>query len=134
MPKRRKKTFPCGHKGYGRVCHRCAQEQLVQTQEDRHRDLKRQEKAAWEATFEGDPIDLKSLPTHVVRKSRTIINALNEHQDYREFGGKRLRHNRHVISIPITRNYRMICRHDGKMTVPQAVLSHEDYNVKKPGS
>ena len=134
MPKRRKKTFPCGHKGYGRVCHRCAQEQLLQTQLDLHRDLKRQEKAAWEATFEGDPIDLKSLPTHVVHKSRRIINALNEHQDYREFGGKRLRHNRHIISIPITRNYRMICRHDGKMTVPQAVLSHEDYNVKKPGS
>ena len=94
---------------------------------------KRQEKMAWEESFANDPIDLKSLPTHVVLKSRTIIAGLNQKQDYREFGGKRLRHNRKIISIPITRNYRMICHHDGSLTIPQAVLSHEDYNVKKPG-
>lgn len=124
---RRKKTFPCGHKGYGQACHRC--EQQYKEQEE-----KRQQKQAWESTFADDPIDLKNLPTHVVVKARVIIAGLQNHKDYREFGGKRLRHNRWIISIPVTRNYRMICHDCGSFLLPQAVLSHEDYNVGKPGS
>ncbi|NEP49735.1 MAG: hypothetical protein F6K65_13330 [Moorea sp. SIO3C2] len=125
MP-RRKKTFPCGHKGYGKTCHRC-------DQKNRARQEKKQQKRQWESSFEDDPIDLKNLPTHVVVKARGIIAALENHQDYREFGGKRLRHNRWIISIPVTRNYRMICHDHGSLLVPHAVLSHEDYNVGKPG-
>ncbi len=124
---RRKKTFPCGHKGYGQTCHRCDQQHKAQE------DKKRQ-KQAWESAFADDPIDLTNLPTHVIVKARVIIAALQDHKDYREFGGKRLRHNRWIISIPVTRNYRMICHDCGNFLVPQAVLSHEDYNVGKPGS
>jgi hypothetical protein len=36
MP-RRKKTFACGHKGYGQKCHRCAQ--LKAAQEEAVRSL-----------------------------------------------------------------------------------------------
>jgi hypothetical protein len=133
MSKRRKKTFSCGHKGYGQICHRCAQAVALQEQDDRVRAEKRQEKIDWEASFSDDPIDLTALPQHVVLKSRSIIAALNSKHDYREFGGKRLRHDRQIISIPITRNYRMICHDENGTTVPHAVLSHEDYNVKKPG-
>ncbi|MGQ4648423.1 DUF7682 family zinc-binding protein [Lyngbya aestuarii] len=124
---RRKKTFPCGHKGYGKICHRCAQRH-------QERDQKRQQKQEWESTFEKDPIDLKNLPEHVVVKARLIIAGLESQKNYREFNGKRLRHNRWIISIPVTRNYRMICRDQGSLLVPQAVLSHEQYNVDKPGS
>jgi hypothetical protein len=88
----------------------------------------------WEASFEKDPIDLRSLPDYVVLKARNIIDGLNERRNYREFGGKRLRHDRRIVSIPVTRNYRMICRDEGSLMVPEAVLSHEDYNVCKPGS
>lgn len=123
---RRKKTFPCGHKGYGQTCHRCDQEQKV-------REEKRQQKEEWESTFAEDPIDLQDLPAHVVVKARAIISGLQTRNNYREYGGKRLRHNRWIISIPVTRNYRMICRDQGSLLVPQAVLSHEDYNVDKPG-
>lgn len=123
---RRKKTFPCGHKGYGQTCHRCEQERKA-------RDEKKQQKQEWESTFDKDPIDLKSLPAHVVVKAREIITGLQERQNYREFNGKRLRHNRWVISIPVTRNYRMICYDQGNLLVPYAVLSHERYNVDKPG-
>jgi hypothetical protein len=123
---RRKKTFPCGHKGYGQTCHRCDQEQKALEE-------KRQQKQEWESTFAEDPIDLKALPAHVVVKARAIIAGLQSHNNYREFGGKRLRHNRCIISIPVTRNYRMICRDHGSLLEPQAVLSHEDYNVDKPG-
>jgi len=125
MP-RRKKLFPCSHKGYGQVCHLCAQQQAIWEQ-------KRQQKQNWESTFMEDPINLRDLPDHVVIKARSVIAALQENKDYREFGGKRLRYDRFIISIPITRNYRMLCRDCGTMLIPQEVLSHEDYNVKKPG-
>lgn len=132
---RRKKTFPCNHKGYGQTCHRCASDviQASIVQQQSALEKKRQQKQEWESTFAQDPINLKNLPTHVVVKARNIIAALQTHNNYREFGGKRLRHNRWIISIPVTRNYRMICHDRGSLLVPHAVLSHEDYNVDKPG-
>ncbi|NET58434.1 MAG: hypothetical protein F6K47_20445 [Symploca sp. SIO2E6] len=126
MPRRRK-TFPCGHKGYGQTCHRCQQK-------DKVREEKKQQKQEWESTFAADPIDLSSLPIHVVVKAREIIAGLESQKNYREYNGKRLRHNRWIISIPVTRNYRMLCKDQGSLLIPQAVLSHEDYNVDKPGS
>lgn len=124
---RRKKNFPCGHRGYGQVCHRCAQEQADGKK-------KKQHKLDWEATFNHDLINLKNLPKNVVIKSRRIIKQLQIQSDYRQFHGKRLRHNRSIISIPINRNYRLICRDRGQFLSPEAVVSHEDYNVVKPGS
>lgn len=123
---RRKKKFPCGHKGYGQICHRCAQ-----TSTDW--EIKKQNKNEWEDTFTQDPIDLRELPKNVVVKARAIIDGLQERQNYRDFRGKRMRHNRFVISIPVTRNYRLICRDHGNFLAPEAVISHEDYNVCKPG-
>ena len=125
MP-RRKKLFPCGHKGYGQICHLCAQKNAVLEQ-------KKQQKQEWESTFALDPIDLRELPNHVVVKARMVIAALKDNKHYTDFGGKRLRHDRLIISIPITRNYRMLCRDCGDVLIPQQVLSHEDYNVRKPG-
>ena len=133
MPKRRR-TFPCGHKGYGRKCHRCEQEQMVKDKTNREIAEKREKKQEWEATFSRDLIDLKGLPDYVVVKARAIIAGLTDHKSYREYGGKRLRHNRFIVSIPVTRNYRMICEDCGSFVVPQKVMSHEDYNVCKPGS
>lgn len=124
---RRKKMFPCGHKAYGQICHRCNQEDLA-------REERKQQKREWENRFADDPIDLRALPTHVVVKARNIIAGLQSQSNYREFGGKRLRHNRLIISIPLSRDYRMICRDCGSFLVPEVVLSHEEYNVCKPGS
>ncbi|MDY7023114.1 MAG: hypothetical protein SWJ54_17495 [Cyanobacteriota bacterium] len=132
MP-RRKRTFPCGHKGYGKVCHRCEQKQMVKHQETQEIAEKRQKKQEWEATFEDDIIDLRGLPDYVVVKARSILAGLCDHKTYRDFGGKRLRHNRFIISIPVTRNYRLLCQDSGNFVVPQKILSHEDYNVCKPG-
>jgi hypothetical protein len=132
---RRKKTFPCSHKGYGQTCHRCATEagRASVLQNQKAWEEKKQQKQEWESSFAEDPIDLKNLPVHVVVKARTIIAALQSNNNYREFGGKRLRHNRWIVSIPVTRNYRMICHDCGSLLRPHAVLSHEDYNVDKPG-
>lgn len=131
MP-RRKNTFACGHKGYGKICHRCEQEHLESFKAVQNLVEKRQKKEQWEASFQDDIIDLKGLPDYVVLKARDIITGLYDHKSYRDFGGKRLRHNRLIVSIPVTRNYRMICQDYGNFVVPQRVVSHEDYNVCKP--
>jgi hypothetical protein len=123
---RRKKRFPCGHRDYGQFCHRCSQEPAS-------RDQKKSQKNEWEATFSTDPIDLRDLPKNVVLKARGIIDGLQSQKNYRDFHGKRLRHDRFIISIPVTRNYRLLCRDQGSLVVPEAVISHEDYNVCKPG-
>ncbi len=124
---RRKKRFPCGHRGYGQICHRCAQKKADW-------EHKRQQKNEWESTFAQDPIDLTTLPKNVVVKARRIIRGLQSQKNYREFRGKRLRHDRFIISIPVTRNYRLLCRDCGSFLTPEAVISHEDYNVCKPGT
>ncbi|MFN5516466.1 MAG: hypothetical protein ACK5CA_17470 [Cyanobacteriota bacterium] len=124
---RRKKVFPCGHKGYGQKCHFCDQKQQVLEE-------KKQEKELWQATFAADPIDLRHLPKNVVLKARQILEGLANRQDYRDFHGKRLRHDRFVISIPVTRNYRLICRDQGSFLIPEEIISHETYNVCKPGN
>ena len=123
---RRKKIFSCGHKGFGQFCHRCAQINAISAQKQKLRQ-------DWEASFERDSIDLRNLPKNVVLKSRRIIQQLAQETDYRQFRGKRLRHNRCVISIPINRSYRLLCRDRGQFLSPEAVVSHEDYNVVKPG-
>ena len=123
---RRKKSFPCGHKGYGQRCHRCAQARVAL-------EHKKQEKNTWEDKFGKDPIDLRTLPKNVVLKTRKILKGLANQKNYREFYGKRLRHDRLVISIPVTRHYRLICRYQGNLLVPEAVISHEEYNVCRPG-
>ncbi|PSO77685.1 MAG: hypothetical protein BRC44_12675 [Cyanobacteria bacterium QS_4_48_99] len=123
----RKKKFRCGHRGYGQICHRCEQEQ-------QDRSTKKQQKQDWKETFAHDPIDMTALPKNVVIKTRRIINDLEHQKSYHEFRGKRLRHNRWIISIPVTRHYRLICRDCGSFLAPEAVVSHQDYNVSKPGS
>jgi hypothetical protein len=110
-----KKKFACGH-------------QDTIAWEDR-----RQQKNSWEATFAQDPIDLRTLPKNVVLKARDIIEGLQNQKNYRDYHGKRLRHDRFIISIPVTRNYRLLCHDYGTFLVPVAVISHEDYNVCKPG-
>lgn len=94
---------------------------------------KKEEKNAWQETFCNDPIDLSSLPKNVVLKARQIIKHIQNQTCYTNFRGKRLRHDRFIISIPVTRNYRLICRDYGSFVAPEAVVSHEDYNVCKPG-
>ncbi len=107
---------------------------MLEQQEHQERVEKRNRKQEWEASFEQDIIDLRGLPDYVVIKARAILAGLNAHKTYRDFGGKRLRHNRFIISIPVTRNYRMLCQDSGSFVVPQKILSHEDYNVCKPGN
>ncbi len=128
-----RKTFQCGHKGFGQICHRCLQSEIPDLNQ-RSESRESSEKRNWRDSFDGDPIDLHSLPAYVVLKARNIMNGLQTCQNYREFHGKRLRHDRLVISIPVTKNYRMLCIDKDGTLQPKQVMSHQDYNIRKPGS
>ena len=134
MGRRYRKTFPCGHRGYGQRCHRCEGDRDLERQKAAEREQKQLQKEQWRQSFASDAIDLTNLMPDLVLKAREILEGLREGRNYREFGGKRLNYDRRVISIPINRDYRMICHDiDGRPT-PQRVMSHETYNRTKPGS
>jgi hypothetical protein len=129
--RKHKKRFPCGHRGFGRYCHYCADRQARKERKHQQRQTKRQQ---WQSLFFEDGIDLRHLPKSVVQKSRTVLRALEQGQNYWQLSGKRLHMMRNVIKIPVTRRYRLLCRDDGNQITPVEVISHEDYNplVAKP--
>jgi hypothetical protein len=142
----RGKTFPCGHRGKGQFCHRCAAlesegatqpAQPPQPQSSEPEGAKSEErldKAQWEATFEDDPIDLHHLPTkQLVLRAREILEAVGRGAPWHQFNGKRLQHDRNVVSVPLGRRYRLLFRTDEGSPKPVKVLSHEAYNGTKPG-
>ncbi len=45
-----------------------------------------------------------------------------------------MRYNRNIISIPINRDFRLILRRTEQGIVVEQLVSHEKYNVKKPGA
>jgi len=119
----RKKVFPCGHRGKGRYCHRCKQ--------DEERLSKRKEaKYAWKKQVLSLPLDLEQLPRDVVKKVMKVVEDLEKSGSYTDFKGKRLVHigQREVISIPIGRSYRLICKDTGGSLEYLEVITHETYN------
>jgi hypothetical protein len=94
----------------------------------------REGKAEWEASFETDPIELHHLPTpKLVLRAREILEALAHGAPWHQFNGKRLNHDRNIISVPLGRRYRILFRTDEGSPQPVEVLSHEAYNGTKPG-
>ncbi|SDY08743.1 hypothetical protein SAMN05421644_12833 [Allochromatium warmingii] len=126
-----KKTFPCGHTGKGQYCHRCKQEQtrteqICATQQN-HKD--------WHKLFELDAIDLRPLNSkNLVEKARKIIADIHAGGSYTIYKGKRMNYDRHVISVPLNRDWRLIFQDTQDGIRCYQLLSHEQYNVKKPGS
>ena len=120
--RKRRRTFDCGYTGYGQTCHHCQQ---LQHQAEQQRQVRQR----WRASFKHDQTDLSQLPAYVVRRARYLIAQLDQGVPYRHFQGKLLTAcKRQVVSIPIGRRYRMLCRWQGATLKPIAVLSHEDYN------
>lgn len=127
---RQKKTFPCGHRGFGRFCHACTQQAQHAQRQAEARAGQRQARATWEATFADDPIDLRGLPRpDLVAEARRAIVAMAEGQDYRALGGKQLVKLTDYVSIPLGHRHRIIFkRAAGGRFVPYGVYSHEAYN------
>jgi hypothetical protein len=140
----RKTTFPCGHSGKGRFCHRCqlakdaqasaAKNDADASDGDDPPKGSKDEKEAWRGTFEHDPIPLAHLPNRgLVMRARLILAEIDKGAPWHQFNGKRLQHDRTIVSIPLGRRYRILFRTDEGAPRPVEVLSHEAYNGTKPG-
>ena len=68
------------------------------------------------------------VPIRVLKKARGIICRLDEGHPYWKLRGKRLNHNRDVISIPVGRRWRILARWQGGKAIPRQILSHERYS------
>ncbi len=67
-------------------------------------------------------------------KAQTILLEVLAGGDYHVFRGKRLLFDRHIISIPVGRNYRFIFEQTPQGIFPKELLTHERYSSsKKPG-
>jgi hypothetical protein len=146
----RKQTFPCGHTGKGRFCHRCETERRDSSEDatgskaessgshparDADKiDLDKIDKETWRATFEEDPISLRDLPSKgLVQRARLILGEIQRGAPWHQFNGKRLQHDRTIVCVPLVRRYRILFRTDEGAPRPVEVLSHEAYNGTKPG-
>jgi hypothetical protein len=142
----RKQTFPCGHTGKGRFCHRCENEkrdedkpkdEAVAGQSAREADKldpDKIDKETWRESFEADPIPLRHLPSKgLVQRARMILDEIQRGAPWHQFNGKRLQHDRTIVSVPLGRRYRILFRTDDGTPRPVEVLSHEAYNGTKPG-
>ena len=122
MP-RRKKSFPCGHVGFGQFCHPCRDR-------DRAQEARRQEKATKAAVLEAAPIPLHGLPEVVQRKALEVMEAVAAGRPWQEFRGKKIESRRGVrVVVPLGWSYRLLFRWNGGAgLVPEEALSHEAYN------
>jgi hypothetical protein len=127
--RKRKKMFPCGHQGRGKVCIRCKQEDEAARQKTQEQEKRLKQKALWNASFEQDVINLRGLPKHVVLKARRICRDLAKRKHFKHLGGSRFKFDRTVIRIPVGGRYRMLCRDEDGQVVPWQVMSHEAYNA-----
>ena len=130
--RKHRKRFGCGHRGFGRYCHCCAEAEAVRRSRKQVKQTQQQRRRArclaWQATFAADPIDLRQLPRPIVLKARAVLSALQAEAGYWQLSGKRLNAAREIVSIPVTRRYRLLCKFDGRSLTPLTVLTHEDYN------
>jgi hypothetical protein len=153
---KRRKQFSCGHRGFGRFCHRCigvihtdhplpsddiASRPTPQPQTPRvwrataKRTTKqptakqRAAKQQWQQSFASDPIDLTHLPKPIVIKTRQILAALNQGIAPNELQGRRFNFDRTLLRIPVTYRYRLLCRWYTDRIIPIQVLTHEAYNA-----
>jgi len=117
------KEFPCGHHGKGQYCHRCLQEE----KEKRSMEYRRQE---WINRLKSSPVKLDHLPKEVAEKALNIIDELRVGKSYHDIGGKRLSSMKwgNIISIPLARKYRIVCREVGGELKYLEVIIHGTYD------
>lgn len=134
-----RRSFPCGHQGKGQYCHRCRQEASEAAQREHsaaaQQAERQQDRQVWEASFAGDPIDLRDLQTRErVLKARDLLRRLAAGEPYAGLGGKRWESDRNIISVPVGRGHRLVLRDEGGRLRPLACMTHEAYNGLKPGN
>lgn len=123
---RRKKSFDCGHTGFGSYCHRCRQADRAAERSAARQAAQRRAQAEWRASFEADPIDLTGLPRHVVEAAREKLAELEAGKKWQDVGGKKVGPS--TLSVPLPSWYRLVCLYEDGTVVPVQAVSHETYN------
>lgn len=80
------------------------------------------------------PIDLHRLASEKIAELAVTImeRVCVQRESYRRFKGKRMQHDRSLISIPLGYRHRLLIREtaDGGK-IPLCALTHEQYNKEK---
>jgi hypothetical protein len=123
--RKHRKRFACGHRGFGRYCHCCADAAAKrQQQAELRRERKEERRREW--TIEG--VNLAKLPKVVMQKAQQILAGLRQGKHPGALGGKQFNFDRDLLRIPVGYRYRLLCRRvEGGFQLLE-VLSHEAYN------
>lgn len=78
---------------------------------------------------------LQRLPTAKYReRAEKIVLSILSGDDWRDYQGKRLKHDRDIVSVPLGQNWRLIFTIDDEGDVFfKKAMSHSEYNATKPG-
>lgn len=74
------------------------------------------------------------LPEKIRRKATAALDSLSAGATVRDLRGKRLQHDRTIVSVPLGRRWRMLLRETDDALELMEVLSHEQYSKgARPG-
>jgi hypothetical protein len=127
-----RKRFACGHRGFGRYCHRCAEVDRVRRQKTAVQ--RKQQRLALSVTPKEpqervmDGVNLAKLPKRVMQKAKQILGWLRQGIHPGAIGGKQFGFDRDVLRIPVGYRYRLLCRRGQDGFKPLKIMSHEAYN------
>lgn len=140
-----RKRFGCGHRGFGRYCHRCRDAKLerkrkrravreakrrriAERAEERRLEERWRERQDWLDLYRSDAVDLRRLPEPVVVKVRGILVELAKGKALGALLAKRMKFDRTLVRVPVGYRYRLLCRIEKGVVKPLRVMSHEAYN------
>jgi mRNA-degrading endonuclease RelE of RelBE toxin-antitoxin system len=129
--RRQRKRFGCGHRGFGRYCHCCAEREAGRRRKIVERDLSKRVRLKEHVVLGWD---LSKFSQGVRERVKDLVTQLRDGVNPGALGGKRLVFNRGVVRIPVGYRYRLLCRWDKDGIEPMELLSHEDYNPRVRGN
>lgn len=72
--------------------------------------------------------DLSRLPRKEQAKAAAILEALGRGEPVATYKGKRLRHDRSMVSVPVGRRWRLLLRDTADGLTFVRACSHEEYS------
>lgn len=124
-----RKRFPCGHRGLGQYCHRCAENRMRSFASGR----KRIDRQALAAVLGVRPAD---FPEGVLARAAGICEQVAGEglPALRRFRAKKIVSLDDVFSIPIGRHHRLLFRVHGGLPRYRELLTHEQYDPRSAAS
>ena len=120
-----RKLFPCGHRGRGRYCHRCRQEQATTQARAAARDV-RQDLANRLGVVVGE------FPERILRQAAIITQQAlaGGLPALRAIGAKKILSAEGILSVPIGRRYRLLFAVADDVPRYLELLTHKQYDQR----